>query len=75
MLPKPDHIFTITPSDTNEIAETQYIMVTAEGDVAVETRSGQTGVLPGLVPGVQYAIVATKVLSTGTTATGIVGLA
>jgi uncharacterized protein (AIM24 family) len=75
MLPKPDNIFSITPSDSEKIAQTQYIMVTAEGDVAVETTQGTQGVLPGLVPGVQYAIAAQKVLATGTTATGIVGLA
>lgn len=73
-LPNPDHIFTIVPSDTEVSPMTQYIMVTVGGDLAVETRSGDTGVLPGLLPGVQYAISVRKVLATGTTASGIVGL-
>jgi hypothetical protein len=75
MLPKPDHIFSITPSDSATIPQTQYLMVTSGGDVSVETTKGTQGVLPGLVPGVQYAIAAVKVRATGTTASGIVGLA
>jgi len=74
-LPKPDNIFAITPNDTNKIPQTQFIMVTTEGDVAIETTRGTTGTMPGLVPGVQYAVAAEKVLATGTTATGIIGLA
>lgn len=73
-LPKPDHIFSITPSDTETIPVTQFIMVTVGGDLAVETSTGLQGVMPGLQPGVQYAIAAHKVLASGTTANGIVGL-
>lgn len=73
-LPHPDHIFEIAPSDTEPAPMTQYIMVAVGGDLAVETRSGDTGILPGLVPGAQYAISVSKVLATGTTASGIVGL-
>lgn len=74
-LPSPSNIFSITPSDSADIAQTKAIMVTAAGDVAIRTTSGQTGTLPGLQPGVQYFIVADRVLATGTTATGIIGLA
>lgn len=74
-LPKPDNIFDITPSDSDDIPLTQYIMVTVAGNVAVETYSETTGIMPGLQPGVQYAIAAKKVLATGTSASGIVGFA
>jgi ABC-type maltose transport system permease subunit len=67
----PDHIEDVTPSDTDNITTSVCLMVTTEGDVAVETASGTTGTLPGCLPGVQYYIRARKVLATGTTATGI----
>ena len=72
--PFPQHIFDITPDDNAEIPQTQFIMVSAAGDVAVETPTGDVNTLPACQPGVQYAIVAIKVLATGTTATGIKGL-
>lgn len=72
--PFPQHIFDITPDDVANCPQTQFIMVSAAGDVAVETPTGDSNVLPACQPGVQYAIVAVKVLATGTSATGIKGL-
>lgn len=69
----PSHIFDIIPSDTEVIPMTQYIMVGAPGDVAVETTTGKQRVMPKLQPGAQYAIAAQKILATGTTVAGIVG--
>lgn len=72
----PSRIFTIAPDDALELdISTRAIMVTSSGDVAIETVDGDTGVLPGLTSGIQYAIRARKILQTGTTAVGIVGLA
>ncbi|MHA7858064.1 MAG: spike base protein, RCAP_Rcc01079 family [Henriciella sp.] len=72
--PFPQHIFSITPDDNATIPQTQFIMVREAGDVVVETLAGDVNTLPQCQPGVQYAIVATKVLATDTTATGIIGL-
>lgn len=72
----PDRLFAITPNDGADLAvSTRALMVTTAGNVSVVTTSGDTGVLPALQPGVQYTIRARRVRATGTTATGIVGLA
>ena len=70
----PAHIFPLPP-DVEPPRPTRGLMVAGAGDVALVTLGGETAILPALVPGVQYAIRATRILSTGTTATGIVGLA
>lgn len=68
-------IFDIVPSDASDISTvTRSIMVATVGDVAVVMKDGTTGVLPALSPGVPYPVRVTRVLATGTTATGIVGL-
>lgn len=72
----PSRAFDVTPHNTNELAvATRGIMVTGAGDVAVVTVEGDEVVLPGLQPGTQYAIRAKIIKATGTTATGIKGLA
>lgn len=49
-------------------------MVGADGDVEVETLSGNTVTLPGCVTGVQYWIAFKRISTTNTTATGIIAL-
>lgn len=72
----PSRIFSVTPNDSSDLSvATRAIMVAGDGNVAVETVDGDTGTLPALVAGVPYPIRAVKILATGTTATGIVGLA
>lgn len=67
--------FDITPDNGNDLSiVTRAIMVTAAGDVAVVFRDGTSITLPALQPGVQYAVRLSRVLVTGTTATGIKGL-
>lgn len=72
----PAHAFTVTPDDDADLARpTRGLMIAAPGDVALVTVGGDTVTLPGLLPGVQYAIRARRVLAAGTTAAGLVGLA
>jgi len=67
--------FAITPSDTGQLTTlARFIMVGGAGDVKVQGLDGQTGTLPSCQPGVQYRANAKQVLSTGTSATGIVGI-
>ncbi|MBA96011.1 MAG: hypothetical protein V7763_11360 [Sulfitobacter sp.] len=67
--------FDITPSDADEISQvTRAIMVSQSGDLSVELKSGDAIVLKNLIPGAVYPFRISKVLSTGTTATGITGL-
>ena len=72
----PSRGLAVTPSNGNDLAfPIRGLMVTAAGDVSVVTTGGDTITLPGLQPGVQYAVLARRIRATGTTATGIVGLA
>lgn len=72
----PAHAFAITPDDAADLPRaTRGLMIAGAGDVAVVTVGGDTATLPGLLPGVQYAIRARRVLAAGTTASGLVGLA
>lgn len=65
--------FAITPHDTNtQNARALYIGVS--GDVAVVTRGRTTSVVFKAAPVGVLPVQVTKVLSTGTTATDIVGL-
>jgi hypothetical protein len=67
------------PSDADECTASDTapnngvgFMVGVAGDVAVVTEKGTTVVLPACQPGVQYALRVQKILSTNTTATGLV---
>ena len=72
----PAYAFAITPDDAADLARpTRGLMVAGGGDVALVSVGGDTITLPGLLPGVQYAIRARRVLASGTTASGLVGLA
>lgn len=72
----PAYAFTITPDDTADLARpTRGLMIAGAGDVTVVMEGGDTVTLPGLLPGVQYAVRVRRVLATATTASGLVGLA
>ena len=65
----------ITPNDSTDLDHaTRALYVGNGGAVAVEMLSGQTIVFVNLQPGVLYPLRLAKVLATGTTATGLVGL-
>lgn len=72
----PSRAFAISPSDAADLAQPiRGLMVATAGDVSFTTIAGDVITLPTLQPGVQYAILASRVRATGTTATGLVGLA
>ncbi|MCX8226377.1 MAG: hypothetical protein OTI35_09900 [Sulfitobacter sp.] len=67
--------FAIAPDDTTDVAQvTRAIMVSGTGDVSAVLKNGETVTLPNLLAGVVYPFRVARVLSTGTTATGIKGL-
>lgn len=67
--------FAITPDDATDLAILpRAIMVAGGGAVAAILKDGMTVTLPGLTPGALYPVRTTRILATGTTATGIVGL-
>jgi len=66
--------FAITPSDADDLSKmTRGINVAAAGNVKLVTYKGDTVTLY-LAAGVIHPVMAVKVFSTDTTATGIVGL-
>ena len=69
------HLQDITPSDTADLPwATNDLTCLVEGHARVTTTGGTTSTV-NLVPGVAMPVAATRVLSTGTTATGIVEMA
>lgn len=69
------HAFAITKSDSTDLANvTRAIYVGGGGDIALVTVGGETVTLVGALVGWVYNIRATRVLSTGTSATNLVGL-
>ncbi|NRA29170.1 MAG: hypothetical protein HRU11_02830 [Parvularculaceae bacterium] len=72
----PSRGMAVSPDDGADLAfAIRGLMVSTAGDVALVTTRGDTITMPALQPGVQYAVLSTRVLATGTTATGLVGLA
>lgn len=69
-------IVTITPDDNTNITggTVRAIMVGVAGNVAAIMADGTTGTFPALNAGDIYPFQIARVLSTGTTATGIIGL-
>jgi len=68
--------FAVTPSDSVPLMEmTRGIYVGAAGDLKVDMVNGGTVTFVGLAAGIVHPICAVLVYSTGTTATGVVGLA
>lgn len=66
----------IAPSDTADIPglNLRGIMVGAEGAIKATFAGGGTVTITGLTPGQIYPFQVTRILATGTTATGIIGL-
>lgn len=70
------HGFSVTPNDTLDLSEvTRAVYVGAGGTLAVRLLSGQTVSFAGVAAGTLLPLRVDRVLSTGTTAGGIVGLA
>ncbi|MEO3947624.1 hypothetical protein [Gorillibacterium sp. CAU 1737] len=71
---------TVTPSDTLDLSipsglnGTKYICVGVSGDLSVITSGGDTVTLKAVAAGIFHPISVRRVLSTGTTATGIVAV-
>jgi hypothetical protein len=72
------HVFLVTPHDTNAlVAVTRAISFVTAGDLRVVDAAGNTVTIPSgaLAAGAMHPLRVSKVLSTGTTALGIVGYA
>ncbi|MEM8871278.1 MAG: hypothetical protein AAGE38_12815 [Pseudomonadota bacterium] len=68
-------LFEIAPSDTDALAlVTRAISVETPGHLQVTTAAGDTGRI-FVAAGIPFPLRVTQVYATGTTATGIVGLA
>ena len=65
----------VAPSDGDDLlVSSRALYIGGDGDLAVELVSGNSVTLAGVKGGTLIPIRATKVLSSGTTATGIVAL-
>ena len=75
-----DDCYAVTPSDANDLQTlnaalgTRALKVTGAGNVAVNLVGGGTATLTGLAAGQTLPIAVSRVLATGTTATGILAL-
>jgi hypothetical protein len=70
-----DNATAVTKSDSTVYAPPlDALFIGGAGNVAVLTPSGTTLTITGVLAGVIYPIACTKVMSTNTTATNIVGL-
>lgn len=66
---------TLVPSDTQDVVNvTRALMVGASGNVSVVLYLDAEPVTLSLVAGAIYPLMVTRLMATGTTATGIVGL-
>lgn len=70
------HAFAVTPADGADLSHvTRAILVGGAGAVKVDMQGGEAAVtLTGLLAGVVYPVCATRIYSTSTTATNLVGL-
>ena len=67
--------FDIAPDDSVDlISVTRAIILAGGGDVSVVLKNGDSITLPALAAGVIYPFRVARILSTGTTATGLKGL-
>lgn len=65
----------ITPNDGADLAKmTDGLFIGAAGNLAVVMQDGSSVTFTGLAAGVAHRLAVKRVLATGTTATGIVGL-
>lgn len=73
LVPWPDKTFTVTPSDSvNLSTQIDALEIGTAGDVSIITPNGETLDLTAVPAGI-LPLAATRVRSTGTTATGLVG--
>ena len=71
----PEHALAILPDDAAELPHvTRALYVGGGGDVAVRMRGGEAAVFAGVPAGTLLPIRVSRVLASGTTATGILGL-
>lgn len=71
----PDRAFDLTPSDADEFIDAAVcVYVGASGDVAVEPWRGGNTVTFSLSAGDFVPVAVRRVLATGTTATGLIGV-
>lgn len=71
----PDHAFSITPHDANELTYvTRGIWVGGDGDVVLVTLNDEEVTFSAAVAGTIIPIRAKQVKSTGTTASSLLGL-
>lgn len=69
------HAFAIAPADGTDLAETtRAIYVGAGGAIAMRMQSGALVTLAGVPQGTLLPLRADRVLATGTTASGLIGL-
>ena len=69
------HGFAVTPHDTNPLTETtRGLYVGGAGDIAAVMASGASVRFPAVPAGSVLPVRLTRILSTGTTATSMVGL-
>jgi len=67
--------FEVTPHDTNELTNhTRAIYVGGAGNISLTTSGGDLFTMTGVLAGTLYWVRAKIILSTGTTATNLVGL-
>lgn len=65
----------VTPDDVTDLADpTRAVFVGGSGDLSVRMISGQTVTFSNIQGGVIYPLRVDRVLATGTTATGLLGL-
>lgn len=65
----------LTPDDATDLEDpTRAIFVGGSGNLAVQMISGQTVTFDNIQAGVIYPLRVARVLATGTTATGLLGL-
>lgn len=70
----PQHAFAVVPSDTVDLPfVTRFIYVGGAGDVSLITLGGETVVFKAVPVGTTLKVQATRVTSTNTTATNLLG--
>jgi hypothetical protein len=69
------NMFEVTPNDSAELANaTRAVYIGGAGDLKIKTTGGDTVTLVGVPAGSLLPLRVVQVLSTGTTATSIVGM-
>jgi hypothetical protein len=67
--------FSVTPNDSTDLAiSSRGVYVGASGDLKVDMVGGGTVTFVGLAAGVVHPLRVKRIYSTGTTATGIIGV-